>query len=114
LHGIEAGDSLPVLPACGGADFQVGGEIVATLVLREVGLAGRVPGGEAAVANALGEENLLAVVVIWLVGEDVFKGFGLALSLPGVVKSLVTLVVLIPWALGGARRRVCVRKLAGE
>ena len=84
LHGIEAGDSLPVLPACGGADFQVGGEIVATLVLREVGLAGRVPGGEAAVANALGEEDLLAVVVVWLVLEDVFKGLGLALSVGGV------------------------------
>eukprot|EP00966_Prymnesium_polylepis_P256874 5933570-Prymnesium_polylepis.1 len=41
LHGIEAGDALPVFSACGGADFEVGGEIVATLVQREVGLAGR-------------------------------------------------------------------------
>ena len=84
LNGVEAGDSLPMLPACGGADFQVGGEIVAALVLWKVWLAGRVPCGEAAVANTLGEEDLLAMVVIWLVGKDVLKGLGLGLSLGGL------------------------------
>ena len=81
LYCVEAGDSLPVFLACGGADFEVGGEVVASLVLRKVGLSRGVPRSEAAVANPLGEENLLAVVVVWLFAEDVFKGFGLALSL---------------------------------
>ena len=53
-------------------------------VLWKVGLAGRVPRSEAAVANTLGEEDLLAVVVVWLFAEDVFKGFGLALSVRGL------------------------------
>ena len=84
LNGVEAGDSLPMLPARGGTDFQVGGEVVTPLVLWKVGLAGRVPCGEATVADALGEEDLLAVVVVWRFAEDVFKGLGLALSLGGL------------------------------
>jgi hypothetical protein len=84
LHGVEAGDALPVFSARGGTDFQVGGEVVASLVLWKVGLTGGVPRSEAAVANTLGEEDLLAVVVVWLVGKDVLKGLGLALSLGGL------------------------------
>eukprot|EP00966_Prymnesium_polylepis_P189186 4383050-Prymnesium_polylepis.1 len=57
------GDSLPVFSACGGADFEVGSHAVASLVLWKVWLSRGVPGSEAAVANALGEEDLLAVVV---------------------------------------------------
>ena len=84
LYSVEAGDSLPMLPARGGTDFQVGGEVVASLVLWKVGLSRGVPRSEAAVANTLGEEDLLAVVVVWLFAEDVFKGFGLALSVGGL------------------------------
>eukprot|EP00966_Prymnesium_polylepis_P076431 1771548-Prymnesium_polylepis.1 len=44
LYGVEAGDALPVFSACGGAYFEVGSHVVTALVLRKVGLAGRVPG----------------------------------------------------------------------
>eukprot|EP00966_Prymnesium_polylepis_P301099 6957490-Prymnesium_polylepis.1 len=73
-----------MLPARGGTDFQVGGEVVTPLVLWKVGLSRGVPRSEADVPNPLGEKDLLAVVV-------------------GVEKSLVTLVILAPWAFGGAR-----------
>eukprot|EP00966_Prymnesium_polylepis_P189602 4393171-Prymnesium_polylepis.1 len=74
LDCVEAGDALPVLLASCRTDFEVGGEIVAALVLWKVTLTSGVPCCEAAVANALGQEDLLAVVVVWLVGKDVFKG----------------------------------------
>ena len=74
LHGVEARDSLPVLASGGWAQLQVGRHVVATLVLGEVGLASCVPTSEAAVANALGGQDLLAVVVLRLGNEDIFKG----------------------------------------
>eukprot|EP00966_Prymnesium_polylepis_P220568 5102287-Prymnesium_polylepis.1 len=54
LHSVKASDPLPMLPASGRTDFQVGSDIVTAFVLGKVGLAGRVPTGEAAVADTLG------------------------------------------------------------
>ena len=54
LHGVEARDSLPMLASCGWADLQVRGEVIASLVLWEVGLARGVPACEAGVADPLG------------------------------------------------------------
>eukprot|EP00966_Prymnesium_polylepis_P195123 4523299-Prymnesium_polylepis.1 len=70
LHSVEARDSLPMLPARCWADLQVGGEVVAALVLRKVGLARGVPACEARVADALACQNLPAVIVLRLWHED--------------------------------------------
>ena len=74
LHRVEARDALPVLASGGRADFQVSRHVIAALVLGEVGLASCVSTSEAAVANALGCQNLFAVVVLWLGNKDIFKG----------------------------------------
>ena len=92
LHGVEARDALPVLASGGRADLQVGRHVVAALVLGEVGLARRIPTSEAAVSNPLGGQHLLAVVVLRLGNEDVFKGL-----CPGL------------WLLGGLGHPAAVR-----
>ena len=58
----------------GWADLQVGGEVVAAFVFRKIGLARGVPACEARVADPLGRQDLLAVIVLRLGNEDVFEG----------------------------------------
>ena len=74
LHRVEARDALPMLASRCWTQLQVGRHVVAALVFGEVGLASCVPTSEAAVANALGGQHLLAVVVLRLGDEDIFKG----------------------------------------
>ena len=83
LHGIETCNPLPVLPARCWADFQVRGEKKAALVLWKIGLARGVPACEAGVADPLGRQHLLAVIMRRLGNEDVFKGLGPLLGLRG-------------------------------
>ena len=78
----------------GWADLQVGGEVVASLVLREVGLARGVPACEAGVADPLGRQDLLAVVVLRLGNEDVFKRLGSLLGLLGHLGHVAARVVV--------------------
>ena len=68
-------------------DLQVGREIVTPFVLRKVGLARRIPSSEADVADALGRQDLLAMIMLRLGDKDVFKGLRPGLG-PGLLGCL--------------------------